>query len=146
MKNKASIFFIIMFLLFLTANSIAGAQDHGYTFPTPDKKGDFVIPRSHRYWKVVDNDRNGLNGRLATNFPVNWEDPRVAWPKSNVAQWPIAARFRKGSILNATRGNRGIIFLRDRNKKPWIMIEISKGKYCFVRANTKYIVPVKLVK
>lgn len=113
-------------------------------FPKTDKNGDYILPFSHIYWEVADKDPNGLNGRLSKDFPVNWNDARTKWPNSNVAKWPVVARFGYGKVLNAVNGNRGINRMLDANGKPWLMIEISKGKYCFVRANKKYIVPVRM--
>jgi hypothetical protein len=110
--------------------------------PKADKNGDYKGRTLHRYWLVTDKDYNGLNGRLSEDFPKDYESPRSVWPKSNVAEWPVVAKFLPGTILNGRNGNVGIIFINDKNGNPWIMISIDMDKYCFVRANKKYIKPV----
>jgi len=137
------LFCLIFILLFISISFFPAAGEE--ELPLPDENGNYCGGTTHRHWIVVDKDFNGLNGRLADNFPKDWEDPRSLWPGGNIGQWPVVHRFYPGSILNACMGNRGIIFLNDDNGNPWIMISVSMDEVCFVRANSKYIKPVRVL-
>ncbi len=146
--NKTQVLIIIMCIgcVFIGAVTCFAAYPQG-SLPVPDKNGDYISgTRSQVYWIVVDTDyNNGLNGRLAANFPRNWEDINAKWPEDkNIGAWPVVARFHHGSVLNAARGNAGIIMQKDENNKPWIMMQIDAERVCFVRANSKYIKPVRI--
>ena len=140
MLRKILLFILIIFC-FSWSFSFSEEQ-----LPQSDKNGDYGNRTTHIYWKVVDPDPEGLNGRLADDFPADWEDIRASWPETNVAQWPVVTKFSTGSILTACPGNCGIIFLKDKNGKSWLMVyrdPVKKSKVCFVRANVKYIKPVR---
>jgi hypothetical protein len=92
----------------------------------------------------VDTDPDGLNGRLSPDFPTDWKNCGAQWPQSDPGTWPVVARFYKGTILNATTGNLGVNFIKDSRGKNWIMVRISADKVCFVRANSKFLKPVRI--
>ncbi len=144
----------VLVMMALAVFSQTQAQDmdvitrySNHPLPTPDANGDYMVPSNGKYWMVVDPDwDNGLNGRLTPEWPADWEHINVKWPQSNVATWPVVARFFPGTVLNASWGNRGAISLKDHNGKPWLMIQISRDRYCFVRANKRFIQPVRITR
>lgn len=136
MRAQRTLFGWMILLAWLSACASAA-------LPQPDHAGDFHPRTLQRDWAVVDTDPAGLNGRLATNFPQNWEDPRETWPSSEVLQWPVVASFAPGSRLKAVHGNLGAIFLQDRSGRSWLMVFRPDGRgVCFVRANARFIRPV----
>ena len=135
--KKLTIVFSILFLIVSVVSAFSAGK-----LPVPDKNGDYVYATEHMVWKVVDPDPNGLNGRLSPKFPQNWEDPRSKWPVMNINQWPVVIKFQKGDRLIAIRGNRGVNIIKDTRGKPWLMVEYTELKPCFVRANSQFIKPV----
>jgi len=140
----ACVIMVVLFSIFLcTADCFSGGEG---SLPVPDGKGDYWKRTTHRFWMVVDRDHHGLNGRLSKEFPSNWEDPRSEWPKQmNIDEWPVVARFSRGSILNGTGGNMGIIFVKDIHGDSWMMVNTGINRICFVRANSRYIKPVVVI-
>jgi len=130
---------ILLFLCFsLISISIASEA-----LPLANENGDYAKRTAHLYWIVVDTDPSGLNGRLSPDFPSDWENPTIGWPKMNIGQWPVVKRFAKGTILNGCMGNCGVLHY-DVNNKPWLMVSVGIKHICFVRANSKYIKPVRI--
>lgn len=126
------------------AKSVSTGQTFS-SIPVCDSNGDYKGRSLHKYWQVVDKDRKGLIGRSSKEWPVNWDYADANWPEtSNVDQWPEAARFSPGAVLLAAAGNMGIILVYDAAKKPWLLISAGVGRVCFVRANSKFIMPVSL--
>jgi len=123
-------------------------RESGANLPVADARGNFTaIGGLQRHWKVVG---NGLRGRLAMNWPANWDAMNANWPDTTqVAQWPLANHFAKGEILLAAIGNRGIIQVRDAAGNPWILVTTGPGPSgcptaCFIPANRQFIQPVAI--
>lgn len=115
---------------------------HGQ-LPEPDPKGEYSRRTLHTHWRVVDGDPQGLNGRLAPDFPSRYDDARAVWPTSSPLSWPVVARFPGGSSLQARTGNVGVIRLQDAQGRSWMMVSRPGGAgICFVRAHQRYIRPV----
>ena len=134
---------IIFTLLLLLSTSSAYAQS--MPFPKADKNGDFVI-RGYPYWEVVDTDPAGLNGRLSMDHSYEWFSPGCEYRKRNIYEWPVVRRFKKGTLLLADLSPAGFCTSFDDRGKPWIRVSIDSefgGIICYVRANEKYIKPVK---
>jgi len=93
-KNLRSFMAVIILVLITTAP--------GITLPQAVKNGDY--PQcSHIYWEVTDKDPEGLNGRLATDFPSGHASPSSIWPEGPISRWPVVRKFHCGSILTAFR-------------------------------------------
>ena len=117
--------------------------------PAMDENGDFNGPTTHMYWKVTDSDPEGLNGRLSYDFPLTFDNRGSHWPEMDVVSWPVIRKFRKGTILTANTKMMGSI-VKDTRGLPWLKVEIGAidtndaggDVVCFVRANSRYVVPV----
>jgi hypothetical protein len=129
-----------MFVLAMGLNLGALADEK---LPTPDSKGEYSQRTLHTRWQVVDSDPQGLNGRLAENFPRLYDDDRQPWPTTEALTWPVVERFRKGQILEAVRGNLGVMLIKETSGRTWMMVRRSDGGICFVRANQRFIRPAK---
>lgn len=113
----------------------------GETLPVPDKNGDFSVRNLHRYWEVVDTDPQGVNGRLSTEYPIDWLNVSAIWPDEEISKWPIIRKFSRNTILECACGHVGVIVF-DEDGKPWLRVLLG-GWVCFVRANSKYVHPVE---
>jgi hypothetical protein len=111
--------------------------------PSPDAQGEYGRRTLHTRWQVVDADPQGLNGRLAENFPRLYDDARQPWPTTEVLTWPVVERFPKGRILEAVTGNVGVMLIKETSGRTWMMVRRSDGGVCFVRANHRFLRPVK---
>ncbi len=111
--------------------------------PQADASGEYSRRTLHTHWRVVDPDPEGLNGRLARDFPVNYDSVAAPWPSSPPLSWPVVARFASGSLLRARTGNVGVIRIKDPQGRSWMMVSRPEGSgICFVRAHQRYIRPV----
>lgn len=111
----------------------------------PDAQGNFSGAQAilQKYWIVNDRDPNGLNGRLAKEWPSNWDHMDANWPDTSMIRaWPVVDQFKHGEVLSAVFGNRGAIMVFDAAKKPWLLVRRHNGEVCFVRANQGFISPV----
>ncbi|MEB3826420.1 hypothetical protein [Phormidium sp. CCY1219] len=113
--------------------------------PTPNENGDYGRT-SHRYWKVVDPDPNGLNCRMG-----RYSYPAIASPRSDVTldilNWSPVGTLDRGERFEIELGPAGFGILTDTRGKPWFYVRRSFGEYstscCFVRANSSFVVPVE---
>lgn len=111
--------------------------------PQPDGRGEYSRRTLHTHWQVVDPDPQGMNGRLAPDFPNNYEDSRIPWPTSEPLSWPVVARFPSGSSLQACTGNLGVLRIKDSQGRYWMMVKRPKGSgFCFVRSHQRFLRPV----
>lgn len=113
--------------------------------PKPHSGGDYWIYNEHTWldWEVVSNE---LVGRLTPQWPANEHEPgallKVDWL---VPQWPVVARFSKGTRLRAVPDEVGGILIKDIDGGSWMKVATPDGRFCFVRANARYIKPVRPV-
>jgi hypothetical protein len=143
-----------LFPPFSGCNRACAGESSTANFPKADKDGEFAGRIPYPLWRVVDPDPNGLNGRLASDFPRDWESCNARWPKmdESMYKWPVIRTFRKGSLLMGQMTNAGSVILTsfvgtgDKEKKErWLFVKFGlNGEVCFVRAKTQYIEPVKL--
>ena len=106
----------------------------------PDANGNFRRT-THTFWQVIDPDPNGLNVRLHPRFPSRYEDDREPWPESPVRSWPVIGTVARGDIVQARRGNVGVIHVTDPSGARWLMIAYGQG-VGFVRWSTPFVRPV----
>jgi hypothetical protein len=108
---------------------------------TPD--GDFSPTETWHYWTVVDEDPQGLNGRLLESYEMDLTTKGT--PGLAVPTWPVVERFPTGILLNAGAYSQGPDsknhWLLDDRGHPWLLVK-RRGKRSFVRANSRYIRPV----
>jgi hypothetical protein len=86
-----------------------------------------------------------LNGHLTGSWPANDEEPgallAIDWKMHG---WPVVARFAKGDRLKARPDSVGGIMWKDFDGSTWMRVQLNENQFCFVRANAKYLKPVKL--
>lgn len=106
----------------------------------PDAKGSFRRT-THTFWQVVDPDPNGLNVRLHPRFPARFDDERDPWPESPVRSWPVIGTVPHGEIVQAMRGNVGVVHVTDPDGARWLMIRYGQG-VGFIRWSVSFVRPV----
>lgn len=130
---------LLISVLLLTATGYA------QPLPKPHGGGDYWIYNENTWldWEVVSNE---LNGRLTPTWPEDEQAPgallKIDWV---VPRWPVVTQFRKGQRLRAQPDEVGGILIKDIDGGSWMKVDIGDGRFCFVRANSKYIKPVKIV-
>ncbi len=145
MSKSFPVLAIALFLLVLFSLPAASYADSS-PIPVPDAKGDYRDCGVHRYWIVVEKDwENGLNGRVSPSFPKNYEAEDCTWPsKPDINKWPVVTRFLPETALTAGQVNGVTISLDDNRGNPWLMVTYGTDRVCFVRANSRYIKPMKV--
>lgn len=146
MKKNVTAILIAMLVMIYTAGSLCAGE-----IPKPDKNGDYKSKTGHMLWVVVDDDPNGLNGRLSNRQPMFFYAPREKSPGDSILDWPVIRRFKKGDVLIANTTPAGFALTTDNRGLPWLKVNIgaiptndSGGEViCYVRANSKFIRPVK---
>ena len=115
--------------------------------PKADENGDYSGKTSHKKWIVVDPDPDGVNCRWSNEMPTSWYAPDAKLPTLNINQWPVVRRFTKNTPsqnLQANLAPAGFATLNDQSGKPWLKVSIgSNDLICLVRANSKYVQPVR---
>jgi hypothetical protein len=115
--------------------------------PKADANGDYSSKTSHKKWIVVDPDPNGVNCRWSEEMPTSWYAPDAKLPPLNINQWPVVRRFKENTPsqnLIANLSPAGFATLNDQSGKPWLKVTNgSNDQICFVRANSKYVQPVR---
>lgn len=115
--------------------------------PSADANGDYSRKTSHKKWLVVDSDPNGVNCRWSQEMPTNWYAPDAKLPTLNISQWSVVRHFQKNTPSQTLTTNltpAGFATLFDESGKPWLKVSIgSDQQICFVRANKKYVQPVR---
>ncbi len=115
--------------------------------PTADANGDYSGKTGHVKWIVVDPDPNGVNCRWSDDMPTAWYAPDAKLPTLNISQWSVVRRFAQNTperYLQANLTPAGFATIEDDSGKPWLKISIGSGdKICLVRANSKYVQPVR---
>lgn len=113
--------------------------------PKPHDGGDYWIRNEDTWldWEVICNE---LAGRLTPIWPMDDQDPgallSIDWL---VPQWPVIRTFGKGERLQAVPDEGGGILIKDIDGSSWMKVQTRDGRFCFVRANAKYVRPVKPV-
>lgn len=127
--------------------------------PTAGANGNYQLSQlrgkpGQTNWLVVDADPKGLNCRMAKQYRSfamdGAETPANLYINSihKIYDWSIAGTFRKNDRIQAVTGNMGrnqIVLIDDRGM-AWIPIVAPKNaqaKNCFVRANSRFIKPIK---
>lgn len=111
--------------------------------PKASAGGDYWIYNEDTWldWEVTTKE---LVGRITPEWPENEQAPdallKIDWL---VPQWPVVARYPQGSRLRAVPDDCGGILIKDIDGGSWMKVESPKGGFCFVRANSKYIKPVR---
>ncbi|MEB3281836.1 MAG: hypothetical protein VKK42_23225 [Lyngbya sp.] len=102
----------------------------------PDSRGNYPIRQQyHGTWQVVDPDPKGLNCR--GNIPPFGGSDK------------IIAVFPTGTLINAVRRERGVFELGEESSQnqPWLRVRLfereGRQESCWVRANQRYIIPVR---
>lgn len=112
--------------------------------PKAHSGGDYWIYNEHTWvdWEVTCPE---LVGRITPTWPEDEEEPgallKVDWL---VPQWPAVARYAKGTRLKAVPDECGGILIKDIDGSSWMKVETPNGKFCFVRANAKFIRPIRV--
>ncbi len=130
----------------LLAASLPLAQPAFAEPPVPKAHagGDYWIYNEHCWmdWEVICPE---LVGRITPTWPETDDDPgallKIDWL---VPQWPVVARFAKGARLRAVPDEVGGILIKDIDGGSWMKVETPNGRFCFVRANSKYIRPIRV--
>jgi hypothetical protein len=78
------------------------------------------------------------SGELASSGPIAWPDGIMARHR------PVVARINRHQVLQAYRGNRGIILVRHSPDELYLLVHIDKERHGFVRCHPHYIRPVAL--
>ncbi|MBD2546208.1 hypothetical protein [Planktothricoides raciborskii] len=109
-------------------------------YPGVDENGDYYIIGGEGgsympyVWEVVDPDPNGLNCRLMNRRQSNGTNGSGR----DIYNFPVSHRFLAGEELPSAGIN-----LDDRGL-PWVWVGTSATtSICFVRANTKFVRPVR---
>ena len=115
--------------------------------PKADSNGDYSGRTSHKNWIVVDPDPEGVNCRWSETMPTSWYAPDTKLPALTISQWSVVRRFIKDTSsqnLTANAAPAGFVTINDESGKPWLKVSIgSNDRICLVRANSKYVQPVR---
>ena len=113
--------------------------------PQPNERGEYSRT-SHRYWKVVDSDPNGLNCRMGPHSIQEIEDPGSK-VDLNIGSWPVVGTLKQGQKFEIYLGPSGLGVLYDDRHQPWFFVEKSDSsggpRNCFVRARSSLVKPVQ---
>lgn len=127
--------FAVVLLLLLTAPGIAQEPPDFYSGSWPDRNGDYPIRRQyHGTWKVVDPDPNGLNCR-GNMLPGGGSEK-------------IVTTFPTGTLINLVKRERGVFEIENSFQgEPWLRVRLfttpERWGECWVRANRRYVMPVR---
>ena len=115
--------------------------------PKAGSNGDYSGKTSHQKWIVVDPDPEGVNCRWSEAMPTSWYAPDTKLPALSISQWSVVRRFAKDTSsqnLTANTTPAGFVTINDESGKPWLKVNIgSNDRICLVRANSKYVQPVR---
>ena len=120
-----------------------------------DSEGNYQngSARGWYVWQVVDSDPNGVNCRATSIFlDGSWQlismisrIPTDPFP-TDIQNFPVVQKFPKGTALVAITSPAGFSTWEDNEKKLWLRVSLPSQKsinsMCFVRANSKFIVPI----
>lgn len=110
--------------------------------PKPRDGGDYWLRDEESWldWEVICPE---LAGRLTPEWPADESSPealyKIDWL---VFRWPKVDTFVKGERLRAVPDEVGGILIKDIDGGTWMKVETHNGRFCFVRANGKYLRPV----
>ena len=99
-------------------------------------------------WQVVDSDPNGVNCRATSVFlDGSWQAlSMTSRIPTDIQNFPVAQKFPKDTVLVANSAPAGFSTWEDNKKKLWLRVSLpsqrSINSMCFVRANSKFIVPI----
>ena len=115
-----------------------------------DSEGNYQngSARGWYVWQVVDSDPNGVNCRATSIFlDGSWQAiSMTSRIPTNIQNFPVVQKFPKGTALVANTAPAGFSTWEDNKKKLWLRVSLPSQKsinsMCFVRANSKFIVPI----
>lgn len=111
--------------------------------PRPYSGGDYWV-RNENTWLEWEVSAKELNGRLTDRWPANDEEPgallNIDW---RIEQWPVVAKFLKGDRLKVRPDSVGGSMWKDFDGYTWMRVQLPDNRFCFVRANARYLKPVK---
>lgn len=146
-KNMLDNKIIIAAMCLVFSSSVQDAATAQEDLPTADRNGDYSGRTSHKKWIVVDPDPDGVGCRWSEEMPENWYAPDANRPPLNISDWPVVRRFQKNAPsqnLTANLAPAGFATLTDRSGNPWLKVSIGPNDLiCLVRANVKYVQPVR---
>lgn len=122
------------------------AQPDGASPPPPRaySGGDYWV-RCENTWLDWEVTSAQLNGHLTPVWPSNDEEPgallNIDW---QMQRWPVVARFTKGERLKARPDSVGGIMWKDLDGSSWMRVVLPDGQSCFVRANSRFVKPIKV--
>jgi hypothetical protein len=127
-------------LLTIAISPTATAQ-----MPVPQPNADGDYPRtSHKLWRVVDADPDGLNCRWSEEMPDLWYSPDARFPDLNIQNWAIVRRFDSGTLLTANTTPAGFTYIYDDRYFPWLKVSLGENdEICLVRAHQQFVVPIE---
>ena len=115
-----------------------------------DSEGNYQngSARGWYVWQVVDSDPNGVNCRATSIFlDGSWQAiSMTSRIPTDIQNFPVVQKFPKGTALVAITAPAGFSTWEDNEKKLWLRVSLPSQKsinsMCFVRANSKFIVPI----
>ena len=111
--------------------------------PKPYSGGDYWV-RNENTWLDWEVTCPQLSGHLCSEWPENDEEPgallNLDW---KISRWPVVAKFSKGDYLKARPDSVGGIMWKDFDGSTWMRVQVTPDHACFVRANAKFLKPVK---
>lgn len=136
---KAHALALLAFVGVVATSAVAIAQPS--PLPAPNANGDYTRT-SHRSWRVVDPDPNGLNCRWSSQMPSDWYAPDARLPRMDVMNWGVVRRFATGTTLTSNITPAGFATMPDARGLPWLKVSIgTNDQICLVRANSRFIRP-----
>lgn len=127
-----------MLIGLLWISSVAAAP-----LPRAYSGGDYWV-RNENTWMDWEVTCPQLVGRLTPQWPSDEEVAGatlgVDWA---VARWPEVTRFSKGQTLRVKPDSAGGFLIKDLDGNSWMKVDLGEGKICFVRANARFVKPIK---
>lgn len=103
-----------------------------------DENGDYSKRSDQVHWQVVDPDENGLNCRMAGTLEDIHRDSFSNIDPPNILDFPVVATLEWGEYFDSQLNTGGWVAYGDDRGLPWVYVQ---GLECFVRANSRFIVP-----
>ena len=114
------------------------------TPPRPFSGGDYWV-RNENTWLDWEVTCPQLSGHLTNSWPENDEEPGALLPIDwRMHKWPVVIKFGQGERLKARPDSVGGIMWKDFDGSTWMRVQMNETQFCFVRANAKYLKPIKL--
>ncbi len=111
--------------------------------PKPYGGGEYWVRNENTWveWEVCSAE---LSGRQTPQWPEDDQEPEallhIDWL---IGRWPVVSKFSKGTVLQACPDPVGGTIWKDIDGASWLRVLRPEGGHCFVRANSKFIKPLK---